>query len=281
MVTDPSSSGCRSNSSTSRGNSGNSSRNSRPLCAKLTSPGRGMPCPPPISPASEMVWCGARNGRSRQQPRPLGSMPATLWILVVSMASSKRERRQDAGQALGKHGFARARRADHQYVVPARGCHFQRALGGGLAAHVAEIQHRRVRPRRARWPARTRARTPRDAPAAPTTSARCRTPYTRTPSTTAASAAFSDRQHQVRDAVVARADRHRQRARARPHGAVERKFAHKDMRSRPFTVAHGAQDTQRHRQIEPRAFFAHVGRRQVDGHRLVRIAEAGIDQRDF
>lgn len=50
----PSSSGWRITSRTLRGNSGNSSRNSSPLWASETSPGRGI-IPPPISPASEMV----------------------------------------------------------------------------------------------------------------------------------------------------------------------------------------------------------------------------------
>ena len=70
IVTVQSSSGCRRISRTLRGNSGNSSRNSTPLCARLTSPGRGEPEPPPMSPASEMVWCGARNGRVRTRPPP-------------------------------------------------------------------------------------------------------------------------------------------------------------------------------------------------------------------
>jgi hypothetical protein len=54
METVPSSSGCRITSSTLRGNSGNSSKKSTPLCASDTSPGRGI-IPPPIRPASEMV----------------------------------------------------------------------------------------------------------------------------------------------------------------------------------------------------------------------------------
>ena len=78
MVTEPSSSGPRNISRTSRGNSGNSSRNSMPLCARLTSPGRGVPMPPPISPASEMVWCGERNGRSCSRPPALRNTPAML-----------------------------------------------------------------------------------------------------------------------------------------------------------------------------------------------------------
>ena len=88
MVTLPSSKGCRITSSTLRGNSGSSSRNKTPLCESETSPGRGM-MPPPISPASEIVWCGERNGRTLTSPAAASSTPATLWILVVSSASSK------------------------------------------------------------------------------------------------------------------------------------------------------------------------------------------------
>jgi hypothetical protein len=54
-VTDDSSIGWRNISSTLRGNSGSSSKNNTPLCAKLTSPGRGVPDPPPMSPASDTV----------------------------------------------------------------------------------------------------------------------------------------------------------------------------------------------------------------------------------
>src|SRR5437667_277751 len=56
--------------------------------ARLTSPGRGYE-PPPISPASEIVWCGARNGRRATSDSPSGSTPATEWIFVVSSASSR------------------------------------------------------------------------------------------------------------------------------------------------------------------------------------------------
>ena len=63
MVTLPSSSGWRIVSSTVRLNSGNSSRNSTPLCANEISPGVGLMFPP-SRPASLAVWCGERNGRS-------------------------------------------------------------------------------------------------------------------------------------------------------------------------------------------------------------------------
>ena len=61
-VTTPSSSGWRSVSMELRENSGSSSKNSTPLCAREISPGRGID-PPPESPGPEMVWCGERKGR--------------------------------------------------------------------------------------------------------------------------------------------------------------------------------------------------------------------------
>ena len=61
-MADVASSGWRRTSRTLRGNSGSSSRKSRPLWARETSPGRGI-MPPPMRPASEMVWWGERKGR--------------------------------------------------------------------------------------------------------------------------------------------------------------------------------------------------------------------------
>ena len=69
-------------------NSGSSSRKRTPWWARETSPGRGL-VPPPSRPASEMVWCGERNGRVARKPRRVSSRPATEWILVTSMASSR------------------------------------------------------------------------------------------------------------------------------------------------------------------------------------------------
>ena len=88
MVTIPSSRGCRRTSRTCFLNSGDSSRKSTPLWARETSPGLGV-FPPPISPASDMVWCGALNGLMDKNGLPFLSIPMTLYILVVSRASSK------------------------------------------------------------------------------------------------------------------------------------------------------------------------------------------------
>src|SRR3989344_3020216 len=62
MVIFPSSMGWRKDSSTSRWNSGNSSRNNTPRCARVISPGRNG-VPPPNKEASEAIWWGARKGR--------------------------------------------------------------------------------------------------------------------------------------------------------------------------------------------------------------------------
>ena len=43
--------------------------------------------------------------------------------------------------------------------------------------------------------------------------------------------------------------------------------------------SHRAQNAERHRQIETRAFLANIGRRKIDGDGLVGITESGIEQR--
>ena len=86
MVILRSSSGCRSTSRVVLLNSGNSSANKTPLCAKEISPGWGV-APPPTRATSEMVWCGARNGRCEMSDIPLPNLPAMLCICVVSRLS--------------------------------------------------------------------------------------------------------------------------------------------------------------------------------------------------
>ena len=103
-------------------------------------PGAGI-APPPINPASEIVWWGARNGRCVTSPASASSTPATEWILVGSFslieaqaAPGSTAASWPASSCLG------ARRPDHQDVVaPCRG-DFERPLCSLLAAHVFEIQ---------------------------------------------------------------------------------------------------------------------------------------------
>lgn len=49
------------------------------------------------------------------------------------------QRRQNGRQATGQHGFARARRANEDDVVPASRCQFEGAFDVLLPAHIAEI----------------------------------------------------------------------------------------------------------------------------------------------
>ena len=84
----PSSSGCRIASSTDGANSPNSSRKRTPRLARLTSPGRSTPLPPPVSETGEAVWWGARNGGARAVG-PLGSgSPTAERMRATSRASS-------------------------------------------------------------------------------------------------------------------------------------------------------------------------------------------------
>lgn len=118
ITTWPVSSGCRRVSRAARRNSGNSSRKRTPLCARDTSPGV-MLAPPPISPTSEMVWWGARNGRWSTMPFPRFSKPHTEWILLVSSASSGLRGGRMVGSLLRQHGFAGPRRAAKQDIMAA------------------------------------------------------------------------------------------------------------------------------------------------------------------
>ena len=116
IVTLPSSSGWRITSSTLR-------RKLRQLVQKENAVVRARLrraaewIPPPISPASEIVWCGARNGACLPVRTTASSTPATLWILYLQRFFQRR-RRQNAGKTLGQHGLAEAGRPDHQKSWP-------------------------------------------------------------------------------------------------------------------------------------------------------------------
>ena len=84
--TQPVSIGSRNTSSERRLNSGNSSRNSTPLCAREISPGASCG-PPPTSAAAVAVWCGERNGRTPQLADATGR-PSTDSIAAVASDSA-------------------------------------------------------------------------------------------------------------------------------------------------------------------------------------------------
>ena len=67
----------------------------------------------------------------------------------------------------------------------------------------------------------------------------------------------------------------------RTNGAVERKLPQGQVLIQTLESPHRAEDSQRHRQVEPRPFPAHVRGGQIHGNCLIRIAETGIDQCRF
>ena len=99
-----SSNGSRSDSMTRRSNSGNSSRNKTPRCARVASPGRGF-VPPPIMETCDDVWWGFRNGGYAIYGVSSDKRPAILWIFVTSIDSSNESGGRIPGSARAKIVF--------------------------------------------------------------------------------------------------------------------------------------------------------------------------------
>ena len=124
-----------------RVNSGSSSRKSTPRWASVISPGMGR-VPPPTSPCAEIVWCGARNGRSVAS-RPL-PMPAALCTCVISRAL-RSSALAGCPAACAPAWSCRPRRPDHEQVVAAGGGDLERSLRVTLAADVGQVWRLRSR----------------------------------------------------------------------------------------------------------------------------------------
>ena len=105
-TTSPDSRGWRRASSTSRPNSGASSRNRQPRWARDAAPGRMTPLPPPTIAALLAVWCGAQNGGVASSGLRSGSDAGHR----MDGGDLQRRRGVQAGQhgrdALGQHGLA-------------------------------------------------------------------------------------------------------------------------------------------------------------------------------
>ena len=93
-----------------------------------------------MSPASEMVWCGARKGRCAQQPLARLEQPHDAVNLGGLQGLFLVQGRQDGRQPLGQHGLAGPRRADHQDVVAAGRGQQQGPFDRLLALDLPEIQ---------------------------------------------------------------------------------------------------------------------------------------------
>ena len=206
-----------------------SSRKSTPCVARLASPGRNTVAPPPSSPAVEIEWWGARNGRDRRSPRPVNS-PATEWSWLASSASS----RVGAGRIEGR------RRAS--IVLPAPG---EPTISRLWPPAAATSSARRA----CCWPrtsARSTPSTTSVGPASgvtaggdqfplrsPTTSRSDGAPTTRSPSTCAASRAFASGTTTPSRPATCGRDGHREHARGRQELALERQLARERPAARP------------------------------------------------
>ena len=141
IVTVPSSSGCRNTSSTFRGNSGSSSRNSSPLWARLTSPGRGI-IPPPISHRIRDGMVRGSKGTMRHNPSSASRTPATECIFVVSSASSNRSGARIDGSRFASIVFPEPGGPIINTLCPHATGYLQRPLRCMLTAHIFEVERK-------------------------------------------------------------------------------------------------------------------------------------------
>ena len=193
MVMVPVSSGSRSASSALRANSGNSSKNSTPLCAIEISPGRGGE-PPPTRATALAEWWGLQVGRWPQRSkenRPLRLLMAALSsacsVLMSGSSPAKRCASMDLpapGDPISKRlwppaaAISRARLAPDWPLTSAR--------SGPPDATTGALVCKRLQPSSASgghsWGAPGKNWR--------TTSSRCAARYTREPGTSAASSAL-------------------------------------------------------------------------------------------
>ncbi len=138
MRTARSSSGWRNASSALGANSPSSSRNRTPRCARVISPGRARPLPPPTSAAVDAVWCGARNGRRRDESS--GDRLARRRVDAGDLERlGVRQGREDGAQPPGQHRLAGAGRPAEQEVMTARGRDLERLARERQPADVGEV----------------------------------------------------------------------------------------------------------------------------------------------
>ena len=76
------------------------------------------PLPPPMTAAIDAPWCGATNGGRDTSAPDRGRTPEHRVDRRHLQGVRRLERRQQAGQPLGQHRLAGARRPDHEQVVP-------------------------------------------------------------------------------------------------------------------------------------------------------------------
>ena len=132
-TTSPDSRGCRKASSTSRPNSGASSRNRQPRCASEAAPGWIMPLPPPTIAALVAVWCGRAEGRLGQQRASIREHACHRVDRSDLQGRRPVKARQHRRNPFGQHGFARARWPEQAEMMPAGSAYLGGPARCGLA----------------------------------------------------------------------------------------------------------------------------------------------------
>ena len=241
---------------------------------------------PRVGAAADEAGVGDRVVRRAERPprhesAPRVQQPADAVDLGRLQRLVGRERGQDAGHAPGEHRLARARRADHERVVPAGRRHFERALRVLLPPHVREIH--RVRRIGVDGGDADVGR------AAPAVLGEQRKGFRERADAvdfqTGHGGGFGgvlERHDHGAVAGGARLHGHRQHAAHGPERAVERELAADEHlvqhRLRDLAGARREQ-AERDGQVERRALFAHVGRGEVDGDGAARHGQAGVLER--
>ena len=182
-------------------------------------------------------------------------------------------RRQESRDAAGQHGLPRAGRADEERAVSTRRCDFQGALAAVLPTHVCQIE-RRVGVRLRRRGRGRKGKLPREH------LRRLGQGADRVHLQVLDEGALRPVQLGHDDAAHAHPSREQRNGKHAAHGqhvAGEGQLSHDERRhGGGRDQARGLQQRQRDGKVEARPFLAHVTRREVHGHALVRKLPAGV-----
>ena len=248
------------------------------MWARLASPGRGTPLPPPTMAGAETPGWGLRKGRRRTSPAA-GRSATSEWIWVTAIASSRDSGGSRPGRRRASIVLPQPGGTEEEEVVAAGGGDLQRPLGGLLAAHLGEVGDvgRRLvlggvggggGQRCVAGEVRHRLRQVVDG------GDRHRAEGRRLGGV--------GRRHQDLAATLPpRQTGHREGAAHRPHAAVETQLADQQAagEARFVEVAVGGEQGDGDAEVEVATLLAQVGRRQVDHHHPRRQLEAAVADR--
>ena len=221
------------------------------------------------------------DGVVRRTVRPRAHQPSAVLQHPRHAVNARRldgflERhwRQDRRDALRQHGLPRARRPDEQNVVPAGDSHFDCPLDVALTFYVAKIDV--VRLVRCEKICQIAARGQEREFAA--NKLKCLTQIVHAVDVDlfhhGSFACVGFRNEERMFPAPSRFQRDRQYAFDGAHGSIQRQLANETefFKSRSVQLFADRDHPQRNRQIETRAFFFNIGRREIDGGPAARPA---------